>query len=157
MKWWGVVSRFVATHFSWCVNWEIWNQWMLLLCMDMVSPIPWQRDSREYFELAFSLGRARWFKPCQRHPLSLSLQGSKNLFCASRRIFRAEPGCHFSGRILFHLDRNRAPRLKSLGAKKKEAIFDASFCTPPPPPPRQTQTSSIKWWQVPFFFCNENR
>ena len=56
-------------------------------------------------------------------------QGSKNVFCASRRIFRVEPGCHFSGRIFFHLGRNRAPRLKSFGAKKKEAIFEASFCT----------------------------
>ena len=55
--------------------------------------------------------------------------GSKNVFRASRRIFRVEPGCHFSGRIFFHLGRNRAPRLKSLGAKKKEAIFEASFCT----------------------------
>ena len=57
-------------------------------------------------------------------------QGSKNLFCASRRIFRAEPGCHFSGRIFFHLGRNRVPRPESLGAKK-EAIFEASFCTWP--------------------------
>ena len=48
----------------------------------------------------------------------IHLQGSKNLFCASRRTFRAEPGRHFSGRIFFHLGRNRAPRLKSLGAKK---------------------------------------
>ena len=48
------------------------------------------------------------------------VQGSKNLFCASRRIFPANPGCHFSGRIFFHLGRNRAPRLKSLGAKKNK-------------------------------------
>ena len=46
------------------------------------------------------------------------LQGSKNLFCASRRIFRVEPRRHFSGRIFCHLGRNRAPRLKSLGAKR---------------------------------------
>ena len=57
-------------------------------------------------------------------------QGSKKHSCGSRRIFRAEPGCHFSGRIFFHLGRNHAPRLKSLGAKK-EAIFEASFCTHP--------------------------
>ena len=56
-------------------------------------------------------------------------QGSKNLFCASRRIFRAEPECHFSGHIFFYLGRNRAPRLKSLGAKKN--LFEASFCTHP--------------------------
>ena len=49
-------------------------------------------------------------------------QGSKNLFRASRRIFRAEPGCHFSGRSFFHLGRNRAPRLKSLGAKKRSYL-----------------------------------
>ena len=61
----------------------------------------------------------RWLCVCQ---------GSKNLFCASRRIFRAEPGRHFSGRIFFQLGRNHAPRLTSLGAKK-EAIFEASFCT----------------------------
>ena len=44
-------------------------------------------------------------------------QGSKNLFCASRRIFRAEPGRHFSGRDFFQRGRNRSPRLTSLGAK----------------------------------------
>ena len=59
-----------------------------------------------------------------------TMQGSKKFFCASRRIFRAEPGCHFSGHIFVHLGRNRAPRLKSLGAKK-EAIFEASCCTHP--------------------------
>ena len=64
-------------------------------------------------------------------------QGSKNLFCASRRIFRAEPGCHFSGRIFFHLGRNHAPRLKSLGAKKKLSLRPASAHT-------RTQTSSMK-------------
>ena len=61
----------------------------------------------------------------------MQTQGSKNLFCASRRIFRAEPKRHFSGRIFFQLGRNHAPRLRSLGAKKKEAIFEASFCTHP--------------------------
>ena len=30
-------------------------------------------------------------------------QGSKNLFRASRRIFRTGPGCHFSGRIFFFI------------------------------------------------------
>ena len=58
------------------------------------------------------------------------IQGSKNLFYASCRIFRAELGCHFFGGIFFHPGRNRALRLKSLGAKKK-AIFEASFCTHP--------------------------
>ena len=57
---------------------------------------------RESFELKISGGK---FRQCS--------QGSKNLFCGSRRIFRAEPGCHFFGRIFFHLVRNRAPRLKS--------------------------------------------
>ena len=61
---------------------------------------------------------------------------SKNLFCASRRIFPAKPGCHFSGRIFFHLGRNRAPRLKSLGAKnKKLSLRPASAHT-------RTRTSS---------------
>ena len=68
-----------------------------------------------------SLPRAAWFTV---HKHWLVDQGSKNLFCASRRIFRTDPGHHFSGRIFFHLGRNCAPRLKSLGAKrKKEAYF----------------------------------
>ena len=54
-------------------------------------------------------------------PLLSSLPlGLENLFCASRRIFRTEHGCHFSGRIFFQLGLNRVPRLKSLGAKKKK-------------------------------------
>ena len=69
--------------------------------------------------------------------LSCEEQGSKNLFCASRRFFWAEPGCHFSGRIFFHLGRNHAPRLKSLGAKKKLSLRPASAHT-------RTQTSSMK-------------
>ena len=65
---------------------------------------------------------------CAEKGLNLN-QGSKKLFFASRRIFRTEPGGHFSGRIFFQLGRNRVPRLKSLGAKKKkEAIFEVSFC-----------------------------
>ena len=51
------------------------------------------------------------------------LQGSKNIFCASCRIFRAEPGCHFSGRIFFQLGRNRALRIKSLGAMASSFLF----------------------------------
>ena len=51
-------------------------------------------------------------------PYSGPLQGSKNLLCASRRIFQTEPGPHFSGRIFFLLGRSRAPRLQSLDAKK---------------------------------------
>ena len=52
--------------------------------------------------------------------------GSKNLFCASRRLFLAEPRRHFSGRIFFQSCANTQ---KFRG--KKEAIFVASFCTHP--------------------------
>ena len=76
--------------------------------------------------------------------LARSVQGSKNLFCASRRIFRTEPGRHFSGRIFFHLGRSRAPRLKSLGAKEK-AVFEASVCTHP-------NTNIINKMIANFFF-----
>ena len=60
-------------------------------------------------------------------------------------FFGPSPGCHFSGRIFFHLGRNREPRLKSLGAKKKEAIFEASFCTHP-------NTNIINEMITSFFF-----
>ena len=50
----------------------------------------------------------------------------KSFLCQSQNCLR----CHFSGRIFFHLGRNRAPRLKSLGAKKKK-LFEAIFCTHP--------------------------
>ena len=59
---------------------------------------------------------------------SLQLAGlEKSFLCQSQNC----PGCHFSGRIFFQLGRNRAPRLQSLGAKNKEAIFEAIFCTHP--------------------------
>ena len=74
--------------------------------------------------------------------------GLENLFCASRRIFRVEPRRHFSGRIFFHLGRNRAPRLKSLGAKKREAIFEAGFCTYP-----NTNIISETDSKFPFFLA----
>ena len=52
----------------------------------------------------------------------------KSFLCQSQNCL----GCHFSGRIFFHLGRSRAPRLESLGAKKKkEPIFEAIFCTHP--------------------------
>ena len=40
----------------------------------------------------------------------------KSFLCQSQNCL----GYHFSGRIFFHLGRNRAPRLKSLGSKKKK-------------------------------------
>ena len=78
-------------------------------------------------------------------------QGSKNLFCASRRIFLAGHRRHFSGRIFFQLGRNGAPSLKKLGAKKKKSLsLRAAFAH------TRTRTSSMTWKQV-FFFCNGNR
>ena len=69
---------------------------------------------------------------------TIESHGSKNLFCASRRIFRAVAGRHFSGRIFFQLGRNHAPRLTSLGAKKKKlSLRPASAHT-------RTRTSPMK-------------
>ena len=71
----------------------------------------------------------------------------KSFLCQSQNFL----GCHFSGRIFFHLGRNRAPRLESLGAKKeKEAIFEAIFCTHP-------DTNIINEMIASSFFGNENR
>ena len=74
----------------------------------------------------------------------------KSFLCQSQNFLE----CHFSGRIFFYLGRNRAPRLESLGAKKKkekEAILEAIFCTHP-------DTNIInEMIASSFFFDNENR
>ena len=69
-----------------------------------------------YFKIKLSImvfvdGGLHCFKLCKK---SQTLRARKIFFCTSRRIFRAELECHVSGRIFFHLGRNRAPRLKSL-------------------------------------------
>ena len=52
----------------------------------------------------------------------------KSFLCQSQNCL----GCQFSGRIFFHLGRNRAPRLQRLGAKKEAMhIFEAIFWTHP--------------------------
>ena len=68
------------------------------------------------YGIAFAIADPGRIRDC------LHMQGSKNLFCVSRRLFRTEPGRHFSGRIFFQLGRNRAPRLKALGAKKRSFL-----------------------------------
>ena len=84
------------------------------------------------------------------HPQYLwDQQGSKNLFCVSRRIFLAGHRRHFSGRIFFHLGGNRAPSLKKLAAMKKKnpsfLIFEGTFCTHP-------NTNVINDMITSFFF-----
>ena len=58
----------------------------------------------------------------------------KSFVCQSQNCL----GCHFSGRIFFQLGRNRAPRLKSLGAKKKKLFLRPSSAH------TRTRTSSMK-------------
>ena len=63
-----------------------------------------------------------WYRVVSGQPLP-GLE--KSFLCQSQKCI----GCHFSCRIFFHLGRNRAPRPKSLGAKK--SFFEAIFCTHP--------------------------
>ena len=63
--------------------------------------------------------------------LAASTPGLEKSFLCQSQNFSGRARVPFSGRIFFHLGRNRAPRPKNLGAKKKEAIFKASFCTHP--------------------------
>ena len=50
----------------------------------------------------------------------------KSFLCQSQNCL----GCHFSGRIFFQPGRNRAPRLKSLGAKKRSYLWGHLLDTP---------------------------
>ena len=81
-----------------------------------------QNESRRAY-LQNVTGDFLFFIPGLSYDLSKFTGLEKSFLCQSQNFLE----CHFSGRIFFHLGRNRAPRLESLGAKKKkEAILRSS-------------------------------
>ena len=68
-----------------------------------------------------------WRRRVTTVPEQCSIRASRRALTGLEKSFLCQSqnclGCHFSGRIFFHLGRSRAPRLKSLGAKKKRSYL----------------------------------
>ena len=67
----------------------------------------------------------------------------KSFLCQSQNCL----GCHFSGRIFFQLGRNRAPRLKSLGAKKRSYLWGHLLDTPGHERHQWNDSKLLFFWQ----------
>ena len=83
--------------------------------IDRESESEWEREREREWEREWEReGREREREKERETGLE------KSFLCQSQKCL----GCHFSGRIFFLLGRNRAPRLKSLGAKKRSYLWD---------------------------------